>query len=928
MKIKAFMINVEYIAKEDNQLLPKELIQQRDTSILEILNINFLDERDYEEGTILGDEIREGWVINTHYRGKGKYSKKLFYQIAFRLELDEKEKIEDYFLSVRGTSISQESDILRYSSKYDLFFDTTIFKKEGNVFNKVITKGIANDSAGRFFLDINSSNDRGDCLKTIPIMVLPSSITYKDYIKMVEELIMIREDIVINNNAKISLGNKWDIKMESIERCINNIVNPIRYINSNPATTLKSYPIKTKYNKIKKLNSRTLIDRALYPNKNKYLTQLYDEDVDIYENRAIKYALCALKNKINQYEKRFNYEIDENENYIEKIKSEFKEITKESIYEKKIKIQSKKSEYNQLIKSIKNNNLSIDGGIFLKFNVFKDQQFQCIDSPKISIKILNNNIFELSIKSTWNKNRGNYDLDLKYKDYIYNVIDEKEKYLCEFYGRLFDCTLKTTDINQIIFLIKSIEENNDKITIEANAIRKSKDLDDPFGGEVIPWKNYRKFNIELTKIISINGEATISYSDDEIESFLSSYNIGIDESEEDSLGFLESIIEKENKIYNLKQTFTGNLGWSRLENKINNILSLPIFNNVSDEILPIIKPTQIFINHASYNQIYYNLITLEKEIKFINEVNSKDILIKSTSDIYEMWCLWKIVDVLVSELRWSIKNKNEVIKTFDSFFSEKNKYKEIPLIIKLQYQLKNSKKLNLEIIYEGRIYYSQRKFKTPDYQFIFQYEYENGEKSEKKRFYLDAKYRNYEKQGNDVLYKDIKKVAIDKYIKPYENTELEPISSFIMHSNEGEKYTNFGGYMTREEINLYNYSNIHNYGAFSLTPSNSNNLRKFLKMIIEYHLGLYNYCWNCGEDIKIDRIVKKTKGGNNKYHYKCHSCNEFWVKNHCFNDREHALIKHIDNYHYVNNEKGTPWFVVCPECKGEVDDYIWDIEYF
>ena len=83
MKIKAFMINVEYIAKEDNQLLPKELIQQSDTSILEILNINFLDERDYEEGTILGDEIREGWVINTHYRGKGKYSKKLFYQIAF-----------------------------------------------------------------------------------------------------------------------------------------------------------------------------------------------------------------------------------------------------------------------------------------------------------------------------------------------------------------------------------------------------------------------------------------------------------------------------------------------------------------------------------------------------------------------------------------------------------------------------------------------------------------------------------------------------------------------------------------------------------------------------------------------------------------------------------------------------------------------------
>ena len=178
---------------------------------------------------------------------------------------------------------------------------------------------------------------------------------------------------------------------------------------------------------------------------------------------------------------------------------------------------------------------------------------------------------------------------------------------------------------------------------------------------------------------------------------------------------------------------------------------MPIFNNVGNEVLPIIKPTQIFINHSSYNQIYYNLITLEKGIKFVDEADSKDILIKSTSDIYEMWCLWKIVDVLVSELRWSIKNKKQVIEAFDEFFSEKNKYKEIPLIIKLQYKLKDNKKLNLEIIYEGRIYYSKRKFKTPDYQFIFQYEYENGEKSEKKRFYLDAKYRNYEKQGEHVL---------------------------------------------------------------------------------------------------------------------------------------------------------------------------------
>ena len=75
------MINVSYCKSIDNEVLPKVLMKKYSDEFLGIRNIKILPEDDYVDGTILGDEPNENWIIETHYMGKGVKSKKELYQI-------------------------------------------------------------------------------------------------------------------------------------------------------------------------------------------------------------------------------------------------------------------------------------------------------------------------------------------------------------------------------------------------------------------------------------------------------------------------------------------------------------------------------------------------------------------------------------------------------------------------------------------------------------------------------------------------------------------------------------------------------------------------------------------------------------------------------------------------------------------------------
>lgn len=108
--------------------------------------------------------------------------------------------------------------------------------------------------------------------------------------------------------------------------------------------------------------------------------------------------------------------------------------------------------------------------------------------------------------------------------------------------------------------------------------------------------------------------------------------------------------------------------------------------------------------------------------------------------------------------------------------------------------------------------------------------------------------------------KDIIEVAIEKYLKTFLGTNNKPIVSMIAYSCNDSKYVEYGTYENKVYKMFKGDKSIlkaHSYGGFPLVHSNKNELKKFFKIILEYHLSLYDVCWNCGEAKNIEKIEKK-----------------------------------------------------------------------
>lgn len=748
------MINVIYSRSVENNILPEILRRSEDRIFSKIKSINILSEEDYEEDTVLGEEQEKDWTIKTHYMGKGTKSKRAIYQIAFEPILEKNEKLEDFYLRVRPGSNSKSIDYLRYCERSNLFFYSEPKKN-----NKEKNSSVAN-TAGRFFVEVVDL--KSNCtLKRINILVKPSSLTYDDYLKMIRELREIREDIIINNNSKVSLGQRYINKKKTIEEVVDELEIALNSINKRPKSKLKAEYIKKKYNQINKITNKTLIEKSIYPYKNSFTAINYEESLDIYENRLLKQVLINLKEKIKEYKEFYNDYIEAEKKDLYDAKKRFESITKKS-----------------------------------------------------------------------------FDEILTYKR---NIEDE----------------------------IKKASESE-----------------------------------SLKKYFNHKGN-------------------------EESYEILESLDRKSKDIKLLMSSFEAENSWEILENKIDKLLRLDIFKEIKNKEIHSIKPTQIFINDNSYRKAYKAIKNCNNKISILSMESTESILVKATCDIYEIWCVFKIAQLLIIKQRWTLLNNEEVLKDLDKFLKVKDSYTEKKVEFKFTKSLNAKRKIDLSLVYEGRVYYNNDKYKTPDYQFIYEVKNEKNEVINTMRAYLDAKYRDYFSQGAEVYYKDIKNVAIEKYIETFENTENKATCSMIVHSYKNDSFVNWGAdCYERENFSERIKLSPHGYGAFYLVPSDTSNLSKFLRLLPEYHLNFrdnfnidnvfefsgYDICWECGETKEISKETRYTKGSIKKYYYTCKNCNEFWVKSHCESNQRHKLIKHRNNYHLLNNEKNNPWHLICPEC--------------
>ncbi|MDU3520907.1 MAG: DUF2357 domain-containing protein [Clostridium saudiense] len=893
MKLIAHMINVSYCKSIDNEVLPKVLMKKYSDEFLGIRNIKILPEDDYVDGTILGDEPNENWIIETHYMGKGVKSKKAIYQIAFQPVLEKNESLDNFYLRLRASKDSTNIDYLRYCNKNNLFFYSEPKQKKKEKYCSVA------NTAGKFIVEVVRL-ENNTVLKSIDVIVKPSSLTYDDYLKMIRDLREIREDIVINNNSKISVGQRYINKKDNVEKTIKDLEAAINKINNKPKSKLEAEYVKKKYNQINKITNKTLLEKSMYPYKNSFTAIDYKESFNIYENRILKQVLINLKEKIKEYEEFYEDYVRGEERENAKIRERFKKMTKVSIEERKEVVERKKLKYTQRFKEIINENIrTITSNAELI--VFKNEK---INKDNINIKYDSyNNSFILRFTPN-NEIKGD---ELKFIKGRKNI-----------YGQFLDISLRTNNINEMIFFIESLEK---RVCIPNRTLRINLKI------------NMSNFNVQNNKFIidsiySIDGFHVKSYSEEEKREFFERYFD--DENDEENLNMLESIIKKEKDISSLKENFKNDKSWELLKQKVDNMINLPIFKDVKHEKINVLRPSQIFVNDNYYRKAYKAIKKYNEKVSIIDMKSPESILVKSTCDIYEIWCLFKIVQLLIINQKWILINDKSVLKDIDCFFYKKDIYKEKKVEFKFTKLLKSKYRIDLSLIYEGQVKYDEDKYKTPDYQLIYTVINEYNQVVDTMRVYLDAKYRNYINQGYKAYNDDIKNVAIDKYIKTFEETLNNATCSMIVHSHKDEKYVNWGG-DNIERVRLINETNSnlrpHGYGAFYLIPSDLSNLNKFLRLLPEYHLNIncgycneleqlegYHICWQCGEVENIDTKIKYTKGGNMKYHYSCKNCNEFWVKNHCFGSVDHKLIKHRDNYHLLNNDTSNPWHLICPIC--------------
>lgn len=936
MEILARLINIKYDYKKIDY-------ENKNGIVLKIKDIKFVPLEAHDSIKL---DIEKGIIINTHQT----YKERGIYQLA--LEIKDMKDSDNIICRARVGS-EYIYDFRWYKDK-NIFFESSIYTREFNGRLK-LKKDISTafTTAGVYFIDVFNNDE---IIKTIEVKVMPSSISYDDYLEMIKDLREIREGLILDSRSHVGVFSKWNSRIQKIEDRIKIIEKELKNIEKKPRYTLVSSLEEVPLNRINKIDTKLLRDKTINPYKKKYNQRVDHTSINLYEHKAIKYALKEINEKVKEYKDRLNKDIIKERNEILKVIERFNETSDVKIKERYIELKEKRANVERALRNIEASPYNIlnyhPNIIYVDFNVNKldlyNEDFK--GTMKLGLKIdENRGIFEFEVDSQ-SVDRDFYlslSPNLNNKErFVYRElkIDNNNEFglsneiIEVLESKKFSCKLVTKNINEIIFLYKKLSSiKKGRLNIQAFAV---KDINSNyvFGGE--DRKYYRIFTMNLLKIYSIDGEGVPSYSNSEIMSFIEEHltkinnqNISLKKNL-DEFKFINSIKMKLEDIEVVEEKSNENYYCESIESMLNNISNLNIIKSINDNKKVHLKPTQIFVNDSRYRKVYKNLKKLDDEIMYSFDKSNNYILMNSTQNIYEIWCLFAMVDLLINEMGWIIVNKSDVKYVLDNLLSDKSDKNISGLEIDLFYEYSTNFDIKMKIIYEGEIRYEENKKKCPDYQFVLTvYDKVNKVNFKPVRAYLDAKYRNYDVQGLEETFinKDIIEVAIEKYLKTFLGTNNEPIVSMIAHSCNDSKYVEYGTYENKVYKMFKGDKSIlkaHSYGGFPLVPSNKNELKKFFKIILEYHLSLYDVCWNCGEAKNIEKIEKTTISGFVKHHYTCKECNEFWVKNHCSVPKlNHGIIKHIENYHEVKEEK-SPWHVVCPECGDVVKSKEKDIAIF
>jgi len=920
MKPQLFMIKVKYNHKE--------VVREKK---LPVKSISIGEE-------IFSDENNE-WIIPTHFRYEIKDSIR---QIGIR--------VPDSFTQskVLITGPNQESSrTLTYNKKYDVWYEDTKFLNKKNKKNgyykfdeSYLLTGVT--STGTISLIQESTIENKLSLSELgKINFVPSSLSIDDYNFMLTELYSIHESF-IKDDRNIAKGEiSFRNNLKNISNQIDNINSALVQIDRNPHKKLAHIITKKKVNDFENRRFDLRFEWGKYtsPGKNVYEAKELKNLTQTHENQMIKQVLEHLYNQLTTkayditFKKYFSDRlINEQKNLIEKSDysvafQHFNEIN--DLFQ--MSIPDKKTELIQRIEKFKEKESSI-----YKNLVFEEQPNKVVDTGdsineyvEIQINLIINGTLVEEHKYSHFLNESGIHLTFKYDNFKNTLkrvlklenykIGNEVKVPNSYFGKI---TLDSFSV-KFHYLMHTLFEECISGPCYVRIVGKVKKRGDGLDPVTRPSSNngkYNEYNFELAEVneIYINNELlVVDSSTEKVNEFLNNkISISTDDSdnyEADLLNFkqLEKAELLEEKIGDLDLLTSE---YKDLKEKVFKLLSHTFLKDISTDIKISVQPTQLFLHDPMYGLIWNAIYNLQFET-FISllagDSNERIGTIKSES-LYEVWSLFKMIQLLNQEMGWNLVDDKSVHAYLKAFIKNESGLENFTVeLIKQSWRIK--------IYYEAKIDLVPDNHRKPDYIFYFSYNETPIGMS-----ILDAKYRNYNRQGIHIWAKDVKETAIDKYLNmspELSKWKIPILSSSILHSNVDFPETSnpfYNPYHVFYDQDVFKQElsseNAHQVSSIPMSPSNLTHFKNWFRVQMEYHLDAYKTCWYCGES---DNVVEKkllTKGGIKKYHYSCKSCNEFWVKVHCYSNG-HKLIKHMDNYHLQAKKKySSKWYVVCPCC--------------
>ncbi len=907
-EIELYMISVfyDYSIKPEGGLLP----------------VKFVD-----IGEKLDNKNSSEWTIRNHYRS---HKDGRLRQIGIRF-INKKNNVDTAYITSPDNECKNE---FVYNKDKDIWLEPTFFSpiKKNNYYifdqTKLLT-GITN--AGTANLCCTSE---GNSKHVGTVYFIPSALSMIDYEDMVSDLYRIHEDLVRDNRNIAKVGIDSSKILRNLQDQLKKLRYSVKQISSNPNTELKLHTEKRNDHSSGRFDIRMEIDRYTNPGKPNYRSRKLVSMNTTFENQLIKQMLedlvCyaktlgsdeiktkALLRKLTNeqvlYFDKSNKNVRNSLGNIENLDKNYKSLHNE-LKENMRKFSEEENIIRQSIKAkldFTNNinqennieyielNISINGK-FAPNNRYNHYQFERGIVAELSYDQWRNSEFKI-INYVINGNRTVHnshfgEIQLTSNNIISHALLFKA--LCEKSQLESEANMKKI---RITGYVRCQPNGIDAVATEGN-------------------KGYQKYLFDFAHISSVNidgNEVEIQTKKNELLAFLDNEipvkMIHIEQSEEANMRLkqlekLDELSKYKLEVIDIAKRYDG------LRESAENLLELPLFSMLdTTKRIPII-PTQIFLHNPIYRVAWKSIQGLKRElsVSLYVEQNDKQINTGKVEHIYELWIFYKIIDILTKKIGWKLKDSKNIIESLREYLIG-NKKKQTSSCVNLSWE-----NWKIELYHEPKIDLLQGNYIKPD--FIFKFKKDNEYKG---MAVLDAKYRDYSSQGSTQWVEDVVTVAMNKYgnMQPKDLFWKVPIvTSSIVHSdtkiseNAEEKYNPYHVLYNEKLFDeKLSSETAHKYGSIYMIPSKTYVFENWFRSIMEYQLGEYKVCWNCGKSKEIEEKNLLTQSGYPKYHYICNSCNEFWVKVHCSKKGHHDLIKHMNNYH-LQVERGEKWYVVCPSC--------------